>query len=326
MGQGASTELREDGSSDLHKNDLWPMVHCPEYNLRFMGLEKMGKFDLLKGNNIRQILIAQKILTVNSFSTPVEITEAELKEVHTQEYMKSLKRSKTIAKITGISGLAIFPYSVIEKSIMRPLRVQASGSILAGKLAMEHGWAINLGGGQHHCSAGKSEPSGFSPYADVTLNIKYLCKNFPSVNRVLIIDLDVHQGNGYAHDFMNDETVYIFDMYNCMIFPGDETAKKAIKRKVELKNAMKDDEYINLLKSNIKEVLDEADPQYVLYNAGTDILKGDPLGKLNISPNGVKERDKIVFTEVRGRDIPIAMVLSGGFTRNTAGIVADSIT
>nr|KAF6474343.1 histone deacetylase 11 [Rousettus aegyptiacus] len=145
---------------------------------------------------------------------------------------------------------------------------------MAGKLAVERGWAINVGGGFHHCSSDRG--GGFCAYADITLAIKFLFERVEGISRATIVDLDAHQGNGHERDFMGDKRVYIMDVYNRHIYPGDRFAKQAIKRKVELEQ-------------------------------------------------GVIKRDELVFRVVRGRQVPILMVTSGGYQKRTARIIADSI-
>jgi histone deacetylase 11 len=109
------------------------------------------------------------------------------------------------------------------------MAIQTSGTIMAGRVAMATGWCINLGGGFHHCSGDCG--GGFCPYADITLAIRHLIKDFPGVvNKVMIVDLDAHQGNGHERDFIGDNNVYITDMYNPRIYPGDTIAKKRINR------------------------------------------------------------------------------------------------
>lgn len=126
------------------------------------------------------------------------------------------------------------------------MRYQTGGSILAGKLALERGWAINIGGGFHHCSATKG--GGFCPYADITLLIKFLFKHYPKeVQKVMIVDLDAHQGNGYEHDFKNNASIYIMDVFNKWIYPCDKEAKEAIRRKVQLDFLINDDAYLSIV-------------------------------------------------------------------------------
>ncbi|XP_057411568.1 histone deacetylase 11 isoform X6 [Balaenoptera acutorostrata] len=132
-------------------------------------------------------------------------------------------------------------------------------------------------------------------------------------------------GNGHERDFMGDKRVYIMDVYNRHIYPGDRFAKQAIRRKVELEWGTEDDEYLRRVERNLEKALQEHQPDVVVYNAGTDVLEGDRLGGLSISPQGVVKRDELVFRMVRGHQVPILMVTSGGYQKRTARIIADSI-
>nr|KAF6378914.1 hypothetical protein mMyoMyo1_009797 [Myotis myotis] len=144
------------------------------------------------------------------------------------------------------------------------------------------------GGGFHHCSSDRG--GGFCAYADITLAIK---------------------GNGHERDFMGDQRVYIMDVYNRHIYPGDRFAKQAIRRKVELEWGTEDDEYLDKVERNLKRALQEHPPDVMVYNAGTDILEGDRLGGLSISPQGIVKRDELVFRVARRCQVPILMVTSG---------------
>ncbi|XP_030584627.1 histone deacetylase 11-like [Archocentrus centrarchus] len=179
------------------------------------------------------------------------------------------------------------------------------------------------GGGFHHCSSDRG--GGFCAYADITLAIKFLFERVEAISRVTIIDLDAHQGNGHERDFLDDRRVFIMDMYNRYIYPGDGYAKRAIKRKVELDWGTEDSEYLQKVELHMEGTLNEVLPDVIVYNAGTDILDGDPLGGLSISPQGIIKRDEIVFRAAKRRGIPILMVTSGGYQKKTARIIADSI-
>ncbi|XP_023607211.1 histone deacetylase 11 isoform X10 [Myotis lucifugus] len=133
------------------------------------------------------------------------------------------------------------------------------------------------------------------------------------------------KGNGHERDFMGDQRVYIMDVYNRHIYPGDRFAKQAIRRKVELEWGTEDDEYLDKVERNLKRALQEHPPDVMVYNAGTDILEGDRLGGLSISPQGIVKRDELVFRVARRCQVPILMVTSGGYQKRTARIIADSI-
>ncbi|XP_049622499.1 histone deacetylase 11 isoform X2 [Suncus etruscus] len=252
-----------------------------------------------------------------------EASDEDLLVVHTRRYLNELKWSFAVATITEIPPVIFLPNFLVQRKVLRPLRTQTGGTIMAGKLAVERGWAINVGGGFHHCSSDRG--GGFCAYADITLAIKFLFERVEGIAKATIVDLDAHQGNGHERDFMDDKRVYIMDVYNRHIYPGDSFAKQAIHRKVELEWGTEDDEYLSRVERNLQKALKESTPDVVVYNAGTDILEGDRLGGLAITPQGVVKRDELVFRIVRGHQVPILMVTSGGYQKCTARIIADSI-
>ncbi|XP_053679702.1 histone deacetylase 11 [Anopheles nili] len=303
-----------------------PIVYRREYGVRFCGLQKLHPFDAAKGGNIYRLLKANGLIPADGdIYTPNEITIEELLNVHTKRYIASLKWSLNVAKIAEIPPLLFVPNCFVQRSYLRPMRYQTAGSILAARAALHSGlgWAINLGGGFHHCSADRG--GGFCPYADITLTVRMLQASGSGIERILIVDLDAHQGNGYERDLMDDGGVFIMDMYNYRIYPHDHSAKLAIRRAVELKPHTEDAEYIRKLKQCLHQSLTEFEPNFIIYNAGTDVLKGDPLGLLDITPEGVIERDEIVFRSAIERSIPLVMLLSGGYLRSSARVIANSI-
>lgn len=306
------------------RDDQLPIIYSSVYDIHFMGLEKMHPFDSAKWGKIFRFLQDASIIKRNTSVEPKEATEEVLLVVHSQTYLNKLKWSAQVARITEVPCVAIIPNKIVQRHVLRPFRFQTGGSILAGKLALERGWAINLGGGFHHCSS--TAGGGFCAYADITLCIQFLFNRYPSaVSKVMIVDLDAHQGNGHERDFKDDERVYILDVYNRAIYPGDTFAKKAIKRAVDLRFMTEDEEYLGKVNTHLDGALNEFPPDIIIYNAGTDILKQDPLGCLAITPKGIIERDEIVFTKARQRNIPIVMLTSGGYQKCTARIIADSI-
>ncbi|XP_037658672.1 histone deacetylase 11 isoform X2 [Choloepus didactylus] len=330
----------------------WPIVYSPRYNITFMGLEKLHPFDAGKWGKVINFLKEEKLLADNMLVEAREASEEDLLVVHTRRYLNELKWSFAVATITEIPPVIFLPNFLVQRKVLRPLRTQTGGTIMAGKLAVERGWAINVGGGFHHCSSDRG--GGFCAYADITLAIKFLFERVEGISRATIVDLDAHQGNGHERDFMDDNRVYIMDVYNRHIYPGDRFAKRpgtlgslppilslsfsslhigaipislseAIRRKVELEWGTEDDEYLEKVERNIEKALQEYLPDVVVYNAGTDILDGDRLGGLAISPEGIMKRDELVFRVVRSRQVPILMVTSGGYQKRTARIIADSI-
>ncbi|XP_063094024.1 histone deacetylase 11 isoform X3 [Cavia porcellus] len=266
----------------------WPIVYSPRYNITFMGLEKLHPFDAGKWGKVISflkgcfVLAEEKLLSDGMLVEAREASDDDLLVVHTRRYLNELKWSFVVATITEIPPVIFLPNFLVQRKVLRPLRTQTGGTIMAGKLAVERGWAINVGGGFHHCSSDRG--GGFCAYADITLAIKFLFERMEGISRATIIDLDAHQGNGHERDFMGDKRVYIMDVYNRHIYPGDRFAKQAIRRKVELEWGTEDEEYLSKVERNVERALQEHLPDVVVYNAGTDILEGDRLGGLSISP------------------------------------------
>ncbi|XP_037921147.1 histone deacetylase 11-like [Hermetia illucens] len=301
----------------------FPVVYSDHYGVKFCGLQRLHPFDAAKGANIMRLLKEGSFMAEGQTHKPEEISETDLRKVHTERYLDSLKWSLNVAKIAEIPPLAAVPNYFVQRGYLRPMRFQTAGSILAGKLALQEGWAINLGGGFHHCSA--DDGGGFCAYADITLLINLVLTEENSVSKVMIVDLDAHQGNGHERDFMDDNRVFIMDMYNAMIYPKDHNAKLAIKCAVELQPKTPDESYLRKLRINLQNSLEKFNPDLIVFNAGTDILANDPLGLLSISPEGVIERDEYVFSTAVSKHIPIVMLLSGGYLKASAKVIADSI-
>ncbi|XP_072438324.1 histone deacetylase 11 isoform X1 [Chiloscyllium punctatum] len=310
----------------------WPIVYSSDYNISFLGLEKLHPFDSGKWGKIVHFLKEEKLISDETIVKAQEAQEDDLLVVHTRRYLNKLKNhfleglqewSFIVATITEILPVAFLPNFIIQRKVLRPFRTQTGGTIMAGKLAIDRGWAINVGGGFHHCSS--EQGGGFCAYADITLAIKFLFDRVEGVSKAMIIDLDAHQGNGHERDFMDDNRVYIMDVFNRYIYPGDGFAKRAIKWKIELDWDTEDSEYLQKVETQMSKALQEVTPDIIVYNAGTDILDGDQLGGLAISPQGIIKRDQAVFQAARTRKIPILMVTSGGYQRSTARIIADSI-
>ncbi|KAJ8952052.1 hypothetical protein NQ318_010962 [Aromia moschata] len=289
--------------------DQWPIVYRNEYNVSFMGLEKLHPFDAHKWKNVYKFLKESGLVNKKTVVVPNEATREDLLMVHTKKYLKKLNCSFYVAKIAEVVALVLVPNYFVQRAYLKPMRFQTGGSILAGKLALERGWAVNIGGGFHHCSSSKG--GGFCAYADVTLLIKFLFFSLSkegddytpptemiysekTVRRVMIVDLDAHQGNGYERDFKDDANVYIMDVYNKWIYPLDIEARKAIRKQVQLDFFVSDETYLRLVKKYLNESLSEFEPQLIVYNAGTDILKGDKLGGLSVTPKAYENTNSEV--------------------------------
>ncbi|KAF6175343.1 hypothetical protein GIB67_021848 [Kingdonia uniflora] len=268
-------------------------------------------------------------------------------EVHSESYLSSLHSSLNVSIIMEVPPVALLPNFLVQQKALYPFRkqvkpplyshleslfnivlshtnqeLQVGGTILAAKLAKERGWAINIGGGFHHCCAEKG--GGFCAYADISLCIHFAFIRL-HFSRVMIIDLDAHQGNGYERDFSDDRRVFILDVYNPDIYPYDFEARRFIDHKVEVVSGTTTDLYLKKLDEALEVVGNMFDPELLVYNAGTDVLEGDPLGGLMVSPNGIINRDERVFKFAKEKKIPLIMVTSGGYMKSSARVIADSI-
>lgn len=300
-----------------------PLIYSTSYDISFLGMEKLHPFDSSKWGRICRFLITERILDKNRIVEPLEASQDDLLVVHSESYLNSLKGSQKVAYIIEVPPVALLPNCLIQLKVLHPFRKQVGGSILAGKLAKERGWAINVGGGFHHCSSERG--GGFCVYADISLCIHYALVRL-NISRVMIIDLDAHQGNGHEMDFANDSRVYIVDMFNSEIYPFDFEARRYIDQKVELVSGTTTNEYLEILDKALKVAEHKFDPELVVYNAGTDILDGDPLGRLKVSPDGVISRDEKVFRFAKEKNIPLVMLTSGGYMKSSARVIADSIS
>ncbi|XP_010047327.2 histone deacetylase 2 isoform X1 [Eucalyptus grandis] len=299
-----------------------PLVYSPSYDIAFLGIEKLHPFDSSKWGRICQFLISEGALVKSRIVEPLEASKEDLLVVHSESYLNSLKSSARVAMIVEVPPVALLPNCLVDQKVLRPFLKQVGGTILAAKLAKERGWAINVGGGFHHCSA--DQGGGFCAYADISLCIHFAFARL-NISRVMIIDLDAHQGNGHEIDFSHDRRVYILDMFNPQIYPFDYEARKYIDQKVEVMSGTSTTAYLKKLDEALEVAARAFDPELVVYNAGTDILEGDPLGRLKITPDGITSRDEKVFQFARERSIPIVMVTSGGYMKSSARVVADSI-
>ncbi|XP_068653233.1 histone deacetylase 2 [Aristolochia californica] len=299
-----------------------PFIYSSSYNIAFMGIEKLHPFDSAKWGRICQFLMEDGVLDKKKIVEPVEASEEDLLVVHSKVYLHSLKSSSNVCLIMEVPPIALLPNCIVQQKVLYPFRKQVGGTILGAKLAKERGWAINAGGGFHHCSAERG--GGFCVYADISLCIQYAFVRL-NISRVMIIDLDAHQGNGHERDFPNDSRVYILDMYNSGIYPFDMEARRFIDQKVELVSGTTTSDYLEKLDTALQVAEHAFDPELIIYNAGTDILDGDPLGRLKVSPEGVIERDEKVFKFSLNKKVPIVMVTSGGYMKSSARVIADSI-
>tara|TARA_B100000035_G_scaffold278640_1_gene257736 strand:- start:201 stop:1094 length:894 start_codon:yes stop_codon:yes gene_type:complete len=259
------------------------------------------KFPINKFGELAKYLINEDI--VKKFHKPYPCSEETLKRAHSETYIKDIKNKTLDQNIIKKIGLPLID-SVIQRSL-----VATGGTVLASKLAIKNGVACNTAGGSHH--ANFEGGAGYCVFNDVAVASHYLLDR-GLAGRILIVDLDVHQGNGSADIFKNNRNVFTFSMHSKTNYP-------AIKSKsdldVELDDNLEDAEYIKILKFYINQLNDE-NFDFVFYIAGVDIHFNDRLGKLKISDEGIKKREEIVTENFFSKGIPLCGVLGGGYNKD----------
>ncbi len=307
------------------------IVYSRHYNIGFYGLERLHPFDSRKYGR------AWRLLKRNFGSTLSRLhvrprrpaSRDELLLVHSDDYLTRLRDPKYVACALAVPPIGRLPSWAIDWHVLRPMRWATRGTILAANNALEHGFAVNLSGGYHHAKPNHGE--GFSIYSDIGIAVAALRtqKLIDENARIAYIDTDAHQGNGVCHTFMSDSRIFIFDIFNCRIYPiFDVDARKRVDCGIGITSSITDSEYLRELHDRLPGFLDSVGRSPIglaIYNAGTDIVAGDPLGDLNISANAIRERDLFVVGELRKRGIPTIMVLSGGYTKQSFQLVADSV-
>ena len=275
-----------------------PVVNHKDYVAK---IDDDHKFPIKKFGELAKYLIEKEV--VSKFYEPNPCSIETLKEAHSEKYILDVKNKKLSEKDIKKIG---FP---LNDSVVRRSFVATGGTVLASKLAINYGIACNTAGGSHH--ANFDGGAGYCVFNDVAVAAKYLL-NRGLANRILIVDLDVHQGNGNSDIFKDNRNVFTFSMHSKSNYP----AKKSLSDlDVELKDNTEDKEYLDILKFNLANLNDE-NFDFVFYIAGVDIHYNDRLGKLKITDQGINLRDSIVIDNFFSKRIPICGVLGGGYNKD----------
>jgi histone deacetylase 11 len=296
-----------------------PIIYHPKYNITAFGANRLHRFDGLKYRRIYDALIARGLRKASDFRRPSPIDREALSRIHTAEYLRSLRSSGVLATILGIPLLARLPAFLIDWRVLLPMRYCVGGTVLACRLALEQGIAINLGGGYHHAADSRGDGSCF--YADIPLAAATL-HDEGRASRVLVVDLDAHQGDGTAAVFRPWPWASILDVYEEDIFPP---VKQPEDFPIPIPSSLSGAEYLDIVRTTLPQALDVVRPDLVIYNAGSDPYFDDPLTRLRLTISDLAERDLLVATLTRERKIPMAMVLSGGYSSESWRIHAEGI-
>jgi acetoin utilization deacetylase AcuC-like enzyme len=285
-----------------------PKLHIAYHPIYAHPLPEGHRFPMLKYELIPGQLLYEGIINETNLFAPHICPDAIVLTTHTATYLTKLKEQTLSPSEQRRIG---FPQS--PQLTQRELMI-TQGTIDCCCYALENGVALNVAGGTHHAFADRGE--GFCLLNDFAIAANYLLQK-NRAKKILIIDLDVHQGNGTAKIFEGNNNVFTFSMHGRHNYPFH---KEKSDLDIELEDGTTDAVYLPLLKEKLTYLLDKVQPDFAFYLSGVDILETDKFGKLKVSMQGCKERDEIVFTELIKRNIPCAVSMGGGYSPDVKAI------
>jgi acetoin utilization deacetylase AcuC-like enzyme len=263
----------------------------------------MEKYELLP-----QRLKREGLVTDDDFFEPSDGHNYEL-SVHDSDYLERLFSLRLSKKEERASGFALS-----QSLVQRELRI-TNGTVEGALLALDHGAAFNIAGGTHHASSTRAE--GFCLLNDQAVAAHHLLHH-TDCTKILIVDLDVHQGNGTAEIFWNESRVFTFSMHGAKNYPYQKPPSNL---DIALEDHTTDQVYLELLEQHLTQLIATELPDFIFYLAGVDVLKEDKLGRLDLSLEGCKARDQFVFESAKKHDIPVMTTMGGGYAPDIALIL-----
>ena len=275
-----------------------PLIYHPAYSAPLPSSHRfpMAKFRLL-AEHLRRL----DLLSEGQLHQPLPVPRRWLELVHSRSYHQAFARGELTAAQERRIGLPA------TSPLVRRSWLAVGGTVLTARLALEHGLACHLAGGTHHAFA--EYGSGFCIFNDVAIAARVLLAE-GRVRQLLVVDLDVHQGDGTAALFAQDPRVFTFSAHAASNFP---LRKQASDLDLPLPDGLEDDDYLKAIGGLLPELLEQVRPDLVLYNAGVDPHRGDRLGRLALSDLGLLQRERLVLEACLSRRIPVATVLGGGY-------------
>lgn len=265
----------------------------------------MGKFPAL-----HRLLLQEGLVAPTDVVSPRQADWTDLRRVHASDYLTELAQGTLSPRAERRMGL---PWS---KRLVYRSRLAVQGTINAALMALTDGVAANLAGGTHHAFPDRGE--GFCVLNDVAVAVRVL-QRACWVRRVLILDLDVHQGNANAAFFADDDSVFTFSMHGARNYPF---TKPPSSLDIPLEDKTDDEAYLETLRAHLPRTLDAVQPDLVFYLGGIDVAADDRFGRLSLTREGLHARDRYVLRQLHARDLPVALLLSGGYA-DTPRATAD---
>ena len=274
-----------------------------------LDLPKNHPFPMEKYELIPMQLKHEGIAEENNFFTPSALTEDEILLTHTKEYWHKLSNQLLSPKEEKKTG---FPQS--RAMVEREVDI-CGGTYQLAEHSLTHGCGFNIAGGTHHAFTDHGE--GYCLLNDNAAAANILLKR-QAVKKVLVVDLDVHQGNGTAEIFSSCDAVFTFSMHGERNYP---TKKMKSDLDIPMKCGAEDQEYLHILEGELKKLIDKQQPDIIFYQAGVDVLKGDKFGRLALSMNACMERDYLVLSKCHKYSIPVVVTMGGGYSRKLSKII-----
>jgi acetoin utilization deacetylase AcuC-like enzyme len=260
-------------------------------------------FPSIKYRLVKEKLLRERLAEPGDFVEPPPASDDDIALVHHREYLRKLQTGK----LSYLEVLRLeIPYS---PELVRAVWLCTGGSILAGRLALEDGMGVNVGGGFHHAYPDHGE--GFCVLNDFAVAIRRLQKD-KTIEQAMTVDCDVHQGNGTAAIFGGDHTVFTLSIHQENNYPYPKPPSSL---DINLRDGVGDEEYLRELAQGLDRALAEFRPDLIFYLAGADPYRDDQLGGLKLSLEGLEKRDRLVFEKASGKNIPVAVTLAGGYAR-----------
>ena len=276
---------------------LLPIVFHPAYEA---ALPEGHRFPMRKYGRLAEVL-SEKGLAARGFVEPEEASAELIALAHERTYVDQVLTCSVPQDIERRIGLPV------SFSLARRARAAAGGTLLAARLSLEYGLAGSTAGGSHHGQ--RATGAGFCVFNDVAIAARAL-KHDGTLKRALVVDLDVHQGDGTADCLADDPDLFTFSVHAEKNYP---VRKIAGDLDIGLPDGMEDAAYLDVLQTHVPRLLDALAPDLVFYNAGVDPHRDDRLGRLSLSDEGLRLRDRFVVAEAHRRGIPLVAVIGGGY-------------
>ncbi|MFM8744884.1 MAG: histone deacetylase [Cytophagales bacterium] len=267
------------------------------------------RFPMSKYEILPQQLLYEGTIQLGNLFEPKPLAEGTIIKTHTRDYWQRLKNLQLTPKEVRRTG---FPLT--SELVNREIAI-AQGTVDCALFALEFGVAMNIAGGTHHAFTNRGE--GFCLLNDIAIAAHYLLDQ-QKAKKILVVDLDVHQGNGTAEIFRGDDRVFTFSMHGANNYP---LHKEVSDLDIGLPDHTIDSFYLKTLESNLNNLLESVQPDFIFFQSGVDILDTDKLGKLSVSREGCKQRDKIVLTAAKQNKIPLVASMGGGYSPNFRDII-----